>query len=161
MDWLRHTGHRSPDATSAASASSAASSGSVRALRSSASSAGASTSCSAGVAASGSASCAVIAPGQATNVPVAGRFALQNAPNPFNPVTKISYTIKSPGHLTLKIFNVRGELVKTLINGHVQADGYIEWDGTNGQGGKVSSGVYFYQAQMGGDVQVSKMALVK
>jgi len=100
-------------------------------------------------------------PGQATDVPVAGRFALRNAPNPFNPVTKISYTIKAPGHLTLKIFNVRGALVKTLINDHVEADGYIEWDGTNGQGSKVSSGVYFYQAQMGGDVQVSKMALVK
>ncbi|MCP4571695.1 MAG: T9SS type A sorting domain-containing protein, partial [bacterium] len=93
--------------------------------------------------------------------PFAGKFALENAPNPFNPITEISYTIKAPGHMTLKIFNVRGELVKTLINGHVEADGVVEWDGTNGQGGKVSSGVYFYQAKMEGDVQVSKMALVK
>jgi hypothetical protein len=100
-------------------------------------------------------------PGQATGVPNAGRFAVNNYPNPFNPITKISYTIKNPGHLTLKIFNVRGELVKTLINGHVETGGIVEWDGTNGSGAKVSSGVYFYQAQMGNDVQVRKMALVK
>ncbi|MCP4573679.1 MAG: hypothetical protein GY838_15075 [bacterium] len=100
-------------------------------------------------------------PGQATEVPVAGQFVLRNSPNPFNPITKISYTIKAPGHLMLKVFNVRGELVKTLIDGHVASDGFVEWDGTNGQGGKVSSGVYFYQAQMGNDVQVRKMALVK
>jgi len=99
--------------------------------------------------------------GDASAVPNVRRFTTVNSPNPFNPATRIAYTIRAPGRLDLKIFNVRGELVKTLINGHVEADGYIEWDGTNGQGGKVSSGVYFYRAQMGGGVQISKMALVK
>jgi hypothetical protein len=100
-------------------------------------------------------------PGNASDVPVAGKFAVRNAPNPFNPITKISYSIKAPGHMTLKVYNVRGELVKTLINGHVEADGVVEWDGTNSQGGKVSSGVYFAKTQMGNNVLVNKMALVK
>jgi hypothetical protein len=88
-------------------------------------------------------------------------FAASNYPNPFNPSTKISYTIKAAGHLTLKIYNVRGELVRTLIDGNVEASDFVMWDGTNNQGSNVSSGVYFYEARMGNDVVVNKMALVK
>jgi len=89
------------------------------------------------------------------------QFTTSQFPNPFNPTTKISYTIKAPGHLSLKVFNVRGELVKTLIDGSVTEDGFEMWDGTNNQGSEVSSGVYFYEARMGSDVQVNKMALIK
>ncbi len=88
-------------------------------------------------------------------------FAASNYPNPFNPSTKISYTIKAAGHLTLKVYNVRGELVKTLIDGNVTASDFVMWDGSNNQGSNVSSGVYFYEARMGNDVVVNKMALVK
>ncbi|MDX2475597.1 MAG: T9SS type A sorting domain-containing protein [Candidatus Krumholzibacteria bacterium] len=88
-------------------------------------------------------------------------FAASNYPNPFNPSTKISYTIKAAGHLKLKIYNVRGELVRTLIDGNVEASDFVMWDGTNNQGSNVSSGVYFYEARMGNDVVVNKMALVK
>jgi hypothetical protein len=91
----------------------------------------------------------------------ATKFAVSNYPNPFNPSTKISYTIKHAGKLSLKIFNVRGELVKTLIDGNVESSNFVMWDGTNNQGANVSSGVYFYEARMGSDVQVKKMALVK
>ncbi len=100
-------------------------------------------------------------PGDASGVPGAEKFAVRNFPNPFNPKTTISYTVAKPGHMTLKVFNVRGELVKTLIDGNVDVSSTIEWDGTNNAGGKVSSGVYFYEARMGADVVVNKMALVK
>jgi len=95
-------------------------------------------------------------------VPGAEKFAVSNYPNPFNPSTKIIYTMPQRGHLTLKIYNVRGELVRTLID-EVRDKGsdHIMWDGTNSQGSQVSSGVYFYEARTGGDVQVQKMALVK
>jgi hypothetical protein len=100
-------------------------------------------------------------PGDVSSVPGAEKFAVSNYPNPFNPSTTIKYTVAKPGHLTLKIYNVRGELVKTLIDGHVDVSSQVEWDGSNNAGAKVSSGVYFYEARMGNEVQVNKMALVK
>jgi len=97
-----------------------------------------------------------------TDVPGAEKFSAKNYPNPFNPTTKIEFNMPKAGHLTLKIFNVRGELVKTLID-ETRAAGadHVMWDGTNSQGSSVSSGVYFYEARTAGEVQVSKMALVK
>jgi len=92
---------------------------------------------------------------------VAAKFGTSAYPNPFNPVTKISYTIKSAGHLTLKIYNVRGQLVKTVLDEMVEQEGSVSWDGTNSQGSAVSSGVYFYEARMGNEVKVNKLALVK
>ena len=97
-----------------------------------------------------------------TDVPGADKFFAKNYPNPFNPTTKIEFNMPKAGHLTLKIYNVRGELVKTLID-EARAAGadHVMWDGTNSQGSNVSSGVYFYEARTAGEVQVSKMALVK
>jgi len=90
-------------------------------------------------------------------------FTTSNYPNPFNPSTTIKYTMPKTGHLSLNVFNVRGQLVKTLIDGQVEAtdSGSIVWDGTNNQGSNVSSGVYFYEARANGEVKVQKMALVK
>lgn len=96
-----------------------------------------------------------------TPVPDAAKFAVRNYPNPFNPTTKIEYTMPKAGHLSLKIFNVRGELVKTLIDDQIETSGFIMWDGSDDRGSKVSSGVYFYEARTAGQVQVQKMALVK
>ncbi len=94
--------------------------------------------------------------------PVVERFFATNYPNPFNPSTEIKFSLPREGHLSLKIYNVRGELVKTLIDEtRAAGEGHILWDGTNSQGSEVSSGVYFYEARTGGEVQVSKMALVK
>ena len=57
---------------------------------------------------------------------------------------------------------VRGELVKTLIDGQVKAgEDHVSWDGKNNQNAGVSSGVYFYEARSEGNVVVNKMALVK
>jgi hypothetical protein len=94
-------------------------------------------------------------------VPQLDRFAVRNYPNPFNPTTKIEYTMPRAGHLSLKIFNVRGELVKTLIDEQVEDSGSVIWDGSDDGGAKVSSGVYFYEARTAGQVKVEKMALVK
>ena len=90
-------------------------------------------------------------------------FQTSNYPNPFNPSTTIEYSMPTTGHLKLSIYNVRGQLVKTLIDDErpAGADQTIVWDGTNNQGSSVSSGVYFYEARTGGEVQVQKMALVK
>ena len=96
-----------------------------------------------------------------TPVPDAAQFVVANYPNPFNPATKISYVVPRAGHLSLKIFNVRGELVRTLIDGQVEISGEVMWDGTNNKGSDVSSGVYFYEARLGDEVQVNKMALIK
>ena len=89
-------------------------------------------------------------------------FETSNYPNPFNPSTTIKYSMPKAGHLKLSIYNVRGQLVKTMIDGQVaMGDGQIVWDGTNNQGSSVSSGVYFYEARTGGDVKIQKMTLVK
>ncbi len=88
-------------------------------------------------------------------------FSVTNYPNPFNPVTRMDYTIAGPGYLSLKIYNVRGQLVRTLIDGQVRTSGHVIWDGTDDQGASVASGVYFSEAEMAGEVKVSKLALIK
>ncbi len=100
-------------------------------------------------------------PHNAAPVPEAKVFAVANHPNPFNPATRIDYRIRKAGPLTLKVFNIRGQLVRTLIDRDVTSDGYVMWDGTTDSGGAVASGVYFYEARSGGDVKIGKMALVK
>ena len=96
-----------------------------------------------------------------THVPGLRQLGLKNYPNPFNPTTRIEYTMPKAGHLSLKVFNVRGELVKTLIDEHIESSGSIMWDGTDDHDAKVSSGIYFYEARTAGQVKVKKMALVK
>ncbi|QQS37911.1 MAG: T9SS type A sorting domain-containing protein [Ignavibacteriales bacterium] len=86
----------------------------------------------------------------------------QNYPNPFNPETKIRYAIPEPGFVTVKIYRVDGELVKTLSENYKSAGRYeITWDGTNNFSQKVSSGVYFYRLQANDFSQVKKMILLK
>ncbi len=95
-------------------------------------------------------------------LPDAARFTVRNHPNPFNPATRIEFNMPRDGQLTLKIYNVRGELVKTLIDEtRAAGSGHVMWDGTNAQGSNVSSGVYFYEARTGGEIKVNKIALVK
>ena len=97
-----------------------------------------------------------------TEVPVQGTFAAKNFPNPFNPSTKIEWTIPSVGDLSIKVYNVQGELVKTLVDEYVDAKSGVEtWNGTNNAGGDVASGIYFYEVRSGNNVTVNKMALVK
>jgi hypothetical protein len=81
----------------------------------------------------------------------------QNYPNPFNPATTIKYSIPNAGLVTLKVFNVIGEEVATLVNEIKQAGNYdVRFIATN-----LSSGVYFYKLQSGNFSQVKKMIITK
>ncbi len=99
--------------------------------------------------------------GMLSDVPTAPVFAVSAYPNPFNPATRLDYTVGHPGHLTLKIYNLRGQLVRTLIDGQVESDGFVMWDGKDENGTAVASGIYFREARFGAETLVGKMALVK
>ncbi|HEY7727110.1 MAG TPA: FlgD immunoglobulin-like domain containing protein, partial [Candidatus Eisenbacteria bacterium] len=90
---------------------------------------------------------------QATGVPQEDPSALrpytnalsQNRPNPFNPETVIPYTLAGPGRVTIRIFDVSGRLVRTLVDGNQAAGPHIaRWDGKAERGGPLASGIYFY-----------------
>jgi hypothetical protein len=84
-------------------------------------------------------------------------------PNPFNPVTTITYSLPRTGHLKLSIYSVRGQLIKTLIDGPRPAGAgqTVVWDGTDNLGAFAASGVYFFEASAAGEVHVGKMTLLK
>jgi hypothetical protein len=112
----------------------------------------------------------------------------QNYPNPFNPTTNMPFTVcgsqfivhcpvhtthekavdsswfivDSPVHTTLKIYNIRGELVKTLVDEPKEAGSYEAiWDGKDENGNQVASGIYFYQLRVADHCETRKMILVK
>jgi len=82
----------------------------------------------------------------------------QNYPNPFNPTTMINFTIPKKENVTLNIYDVKGQLIATLINNETKTEGTysIEFDGS-----KLSSGMYFYKIQAGNNVETRKMILLK
>ena len=96
-----------------------------------------------------------------TTAPGAEKFALRNFPNPFNPATRIEYVVPRPGDLTVKVYNLRGELVRTLVDRFVETSGAVMWDGSDNHGSQVGSGVYFVEARTAGQVAVQKAVLVK
>ncbi len=90
-------------------------------------------------------------------------FALYaNAPNPFNPVTRILFDLPERQDVTLRVYDVRGRLVKTLLTG-VQKAGRHEaaWRGTDESGRSAGSGVYFYRLESGEQTATRKMILVR
>lgn len=89
------------------------------------------------------------------------RFGAAASPNPFNPKVTIAYTVARAGHLTVKIFDVRGRLVRTVLDGRVEHSGSVDWNGRDDAGGAAASGVYFYEVRMDNDVQVGKLALIR
>jgi hypothetical protein len=94
-------------------------------------------------------------------VPGAYRLA-QNYPNPFNPTTAIRFDIREKGHVRLRIYNVAGQLVRTLVDGELEAASYTrDWKGLNDDGSKVASGVYFYRLEAGSFESVKKMVLLR
>ncbi len=102
-------------------------------------------------------------PDKQPNLPYS--FALlQNYPNPFNLTTAISYRLSGSGpcRTTIRVYNLLGQLVRTLVDGE-QEPGYhsVRWDGRNGLGKDVSSGIYFYKLQAGDYTSVRKMILLK
>lgn len=86
----------------------------------------------------------------------------QNYPNPFNASTKIEFAIPKETNVEIKIFNILGQEVKTLVNDVKQTGNYsIQWDGTNNQNKVTSSGVYIYKIQTKEFTDVKKMLLLK
>lgn len=86
----------------------------------------------------------------------------QNYPNPFNPSTAIAYDLAKNASVTLKIYDLSGREVKTLVQGFQGAGTYtVNWNGTNDAGAKVASGIYLYRLQAGEFVQTRKMVLLK
>lgn len=81
----------------------------------------------------------------------------QNYPNPFNPSTVISYSIAKAGNVTLKVYNMLGQEVATLVNGFQAANSYsVNFDASG-----LSSGVYLYELQTGSNSTIKKMTLMK
>jgi len=86
----------------------------------------------------------------------------QNLPNPFAGPTTIAYVVPRPGRVTLKVFNVSGRLVRTLLDGVVPAGpGRVEWDGRDGRGRSLSSGIYFYRLDNGERTVTRKGVLLR
>ena len=88
---------------------------------------------------------------------------LQNFPNPFNPDTTIGYELAESADVTLQIYNVVGQVVRTLMAAEPQSVGryQVRWDGMDDRGTPVSSGIYFYQISAGKFQDVRKLMLLK
>jgi hypothetical protein len=96
-----------------------------------------------------------------SNLPT--EYALeQNYPNPFNPSTNIAFALPKAGKVEVSVYNVLGQEVKTLISEELTAGNHtIVWDGRNGSGSAVSSGIYFYRIVAGDFSQTKKMLMLK
>ena len=90
-------------------------------------------------------------------------FALRNAyPNPSSDETTIRYEIPQKSYVSLKVYDISGRLVKTLVNEKKIANYHtVRWDGKNGNGREVGSGVYFYRLQAGDKTATKKLVLVR
>jgi len=85
-----------------------------------------------------------------------------NYPNPFNPETTISFNLSTAGHVTLEVYNIKGEKVRTLVDAEMTASEHtVVWDGRDDNNKSVSSGVYFYKMKADKFVQTRKMILMK
>jgi hypothetical protein len=87
----------------------------------------------------------------------------QAYPNPFNPVTKIAYSVREAGPVTIDVYNVAGKVVRTLLDTKLEAgsSGYVAWDGTGDAGERCASGVYFYRINAPNFSETKKMIMLK
>jgi|GEM_PF-1999010 len=86
----------------------------------------------------------------------------QNSPNPFNPVTKFSFAINKPGNASVRVFNTRGELVRTIVNQWFpQGQHEVSWDGKTASGGRAPSGIYFIKTDSNGGSDMIKAVMAK
>ncbi|HBC46405.1 MAG TPA: hypothetical protein DCZ43_05105 [candidate division Zixibacteria bacterium] len=91
-----------------------------------------------------------------------GISLLQNIPNPFNPTTEISFYLDQGGQAILKVYNITGQLVKTLVSDNLSLGKHrIIWDGKNSLGIDVASGVYFYVLTSGTERTSKSMTLLR
>jgi hypothetical protein len=85
-----------------------------------------------------------------------------NYPNPFNPTTEVKFSLNEAAEVNIIVFNIKGEKVKTLVNGHMEAAFHtVTWNGDDENGASVGSGVFFYRMATPGYTEVKKMILLK
>jgi len=86
-----------------------------------------------------------------------GFYLFQNYPNPFNPATSINYQVSEPSFITIKVFNIIGQEIKTLVNEFKQSGKYsVQFDGTG-----LTSGIYFYKLDANQFTEIKKMIILK
>ena len=86
----------------------------------------------------------------------------QNFPNPFNADTHIRWKIGESGPVTLKVYSVSAQMVRTLIDGSQQAGSYsVWWDGRDDSGLSVGTGIYMYRLERAGSAITKKMILLR
>ncbi|MCK5120313.1 MAG: T9SS type A sorting domain-containing protein [Candidatus Latescibacteria bacterium] len=89
-------------------------------------------------------------------------YLAQSYPNPFNPLTNIHYQLSQKRTVRLQVYNVCGQLLRTLVDGEKPAGVYtVQWDGRDDLGETVASGIYLYRMQAGSFRQTRKMALIR
>jgi len=85
-----------------------------------------------------------------------------NYPNPFNPTTTIAFDMARSGHVSIEVYNIKGQKVKTLVNTGYDAGRHsVVWHGDDASGRNVGSGVYFYRMTTDGYTSVQKMLMMK
>ncbi len=96
------------------------------------------------------------------NIVTSQTYLSGNYPNPFNPTTTIKYSLKEDSAVSLVIYNIKGQIVKQLVNGHLSADQYtIVWNGEDDNNYPVSSGIYFYKLKTENYEKTKRMILLK
>jgi len=86
----------------------------------------------------------------------------QNYPNPFNPETVIKFSLPQDSKVTLRVYNILGQMVNTLVDEMLTAGNHaVSWDGKTEQGTNVASGVYFYRIKAGNYESIMKMTLLR
>ena len=87
---------------------------------------------------------------------------LQNYPNPFNPSTTIEYQIPKAGNVKVNIYNITGQLIRTIENSFKNAGAYkVNWDSRNNFNQSVASGIYLFQVKYENSFLTKKLILVK
>jgi hypothetical protein len=100
--------------------------------------------------------------GNGTSVIPFSGLQLFNSPNPFNPSTTILYNLPLAGLVQVSVYNIRGQLVRSLLSDYQAAGEHeIEWDGTDNSQRVMPSGVYLCQVSVNGDQVIRKMSLLK
>ena len=96
-----------------------------------------------------------------TNAPV-NSISVKNYPNPFNPQTTISFTLKNNANVSVDIYNIKGQIVKNLINKQMKSGTHnIIWNGKDKNNKIQASGIYFVKVNLGNKISIHKMAMLK
>jgi hypothetical protein len=86
----------------------------------------------------------------------------ENYPNPFNPTTTLRFNLPAATNASLQVFNIKGQLVNTLVNGTLDSGTHsVVWNGTDSSNRSVASGVYYFRLSTPMGTQSKKMLLMK